>query len=108
MNKTRTQDTLLFVEVIVRHGGTADVARRLMRYARTHGRLAETACNRELTPREEKQDGLTERHISELAATVGAAAKFSGDPRGYTVKLAWKDGAHNTWGGASEGWGVPQ
>lgn len=33
--------------------------------------------------------------------------RFSGDPRGFTVRLLLPSGTYNTLGGASEGYGVP-
>lgn len=44
--------------------------------------------------------------IRTIAAALGAeSVRFSGDPRGCTVKLKWKDGATNDWG--NDGWCVP-
>jgi signal transduction histidine kinase len=85
-----------------------ELARLIMRDAATHGRLAVEDCNRGLTESERKREGECEKRIAERAAFIGARCKFGGDPRGHTVKLLLRSNRGNTWGGASEGWGVPQ
>jgi len=83
-----------------------EVCSLVARHATTHARLAETAVNRDLTPREERQDRAVEARIRELVASLpkprGRAAigvEFSGDPRGFTVKLVVPgDKGGNTWG----------
>ena len=76
--------------------------------ARSHNRLMETACNRELTPRENKRVTALRTVIDDvLAFYIGRGkTKFDGDPRGYTVKIHFPDGRGNTFGGDSEGWGI--
>lgn len=101
-------------------------ARLLMRHAKTHGNLAEAECNGpgdwvnsipypragqiydEHAKRCERRTAQVERRISALCADLGIVPDFGGDPRGYTVKVKLPNGAHNTWGGAEDGWGVPQ
>ncbi|MFC5392647.1 hypothetical protein [Bosea vestrisii] len=54
-------------------------------------------------------DKADERALAKLQAIAdryGATVKIGGDPRGYVVKLILASGRHNTWGGASDGWGV--
>lgn len=84
-------------------------AARLCSMARAHHRLAETACNRELTVREIKREENIQMDILALLTEYGFDAKdirFGGDPRGYTVKVHFPDGRGNTWGGDAEGWGI--
>lgn len=79
---------------------------RLMTLAREHGRLQELACSQEMP---DDYDTEIEAQIRDLCERViGCRVKFGGDPRGYTVKVFLPSGRYNTWGGESEGWGVPQ
>lgn len=90
-------------------------AEALIRLAGEHAKLAEHACNRELTAREVEREKTIEREIAAQLRAVRAdggsiGVTFEGDPRGYTVKLHLPpiDGRkpHNTWGGAESGWGI--
>lgn len=78
--------------------------------AKRHHRMMEQECNgREM----HDQDGeplpplqRNRHHIAKLAEHVGAVrVDFSGDPRGYTVKLIFPDNASNSWG--NDGYGIP-
>ena len=82
---------------------TATATLELMRLARRHGKLQEKACNVQVT---EGHDAACEKRIRELCAKYGITVQFSGDPRGYTVKIKLPSGASNHWGG--ETYGVPQ
>ena len=104
----------------------AETARKIMRHARTHGNLAVEHCNGPqhlallpYTPENRirmdqweaqraSREESCERRITELCAPFDLVPHFGGDPRGYTVKLQLPSGAHNTWGGSEEGYGVPQ
>ena len=103
-----------------------DAARSLLRHARTHGRLAVDECNgpsafidqvpyprageliAEWEARLEKRQAACEKRIREICAGFNLPVHLGGDPRGYTVKVKLPSGAHNTWGGSEEGYGVPQ
>lgn len=87
----------------------AGVARTLMRHAATLGRLAVKDCNVGLTDDELAKENRTQVKIGELCRDElpGVRPKFNGDPRGYVVKLILPTGLYNTWGGAEDGWGVP-
>lgn len=79
-------------------------ARQLIKLAKKHHRLQEDACNGEVP---EDYDAEVKDAITRLAKKIGCrGVRFSGDPRGCTVKLIFHDGATNDW--ASEGWAVPQ
>lgn len=82
----------------------------LLQLARQHGRLCEIYCNRGFAPREERKKQRIEKRIHTICLELGKGfrAKLNGDPRGYTVKLILPSGRYNTWGGAEDGWGVPQ
>lgn len=88
------------------HQAAFDAA-RLCSLARAHHRLAETECNREMTTRELARQVNIRLTIREILVEYGIeSVNFSGDPRGYTVKIHFPDGRGNTWGGDSEGWGI--
>jgi len=87
----------------------------IARHGRTHGRLMELQCHRELTPREQSKEAWLEDRIEHLAGLLPhtdagpIVARCSGDPRGYTVKLILPLclRAYDTWGGPEDGLGVP-
>lgn len=93
----------------------ADLAQRLMRAAGTHQRLMTEACNNGLYDADENGESprvmRIRKKINALllhsSKDIKVTPKFSGDPRGYTVKLLFPTGQYNTWGGAEEGYGVP-
>lgn len=90
--------------------GTTEAIRetcsKIARLATTHARLQETACNRSLTryecQREEQVETRIRDHVANLPGTDNGpiTVKFSGDPRGFTVKLVVPGVTHagNTWG----------
>jgi chromosome condensin MukBEF MukE localization factor len=100
-----------FISVVIQEGGDVETARLLLRHAKTYDRIQEMWCSEEMSDRRrgalEKKETNLERRITELAERFGAKVKFGGDPRGFTVKLLLKSGRWNSWGGASEGFGVP-
>lgn len=73
------------------------LARHLTRYA-------EKDCNVGLNDSDKRTVDRLEKRIAELLQACGLKANFSGDPRGYVVKVQGLPG--NTWGGDSEGFGV--
>ena len=94
-----TKDKLEFVYAMAKHSNaTSHDCQRLMRYASTCQRLAETACNRELTRREILKDERCMAEIIAILASIDCEAKFSGDPRGCVVKIQVPDGYTNDWG----------
>lgn len=86
------------------------IARRMRRLGFAAHRLAETACNRELTRAESARDAQLDGEFKALCAEIGAKAHISGDPRGhvYHVILPGDNAPYNTWGGAERGWGVTE
>lgn len=116
--RASTKDRQLFVEMVVKSTSRvvaprrAELAHDLLRDASTYGRLQETECNRELTPRERDSETRCAGRLKLIAETLGVGLKLGGDPRGFTVKVLFPVGAdgrrpYNTWGGEEDGWGVP-
>lgn len=79
-------------------------ALNIHKYARELSKLAELDCNQELTRSQRSRVVVLETRTNVLLETYGLTATFSGDPRGYVVKILGLPG--NTWGGDSEGFGV--
>jgi hypothetical protein len=82
------------------------VARRMRRLAIPAARLAETACDRGLTRREEDTSAKLELAFKALCESVGCKARIYGDPRGFVFSVLFPDGFHNSWGGSECGFGV--
>jgi len=76
----------------------------LHRQETTLHRLAETACNRELTDAEIKKQATIESRVSALLGCYDIPVRFEGDPRGGTIRMRFASGASNNWGG--EDWGI--
>jgi hypothetical protein len=82
----------------------------IARHAVTHHRLQERQCTYGLTEHEVTRENQLEMRIiklvSELRFRDPVHVTFRGDPRGFTVRLHVKGHPDNTWGGASEGYGL--
>lgn len=104
---TTTKEKLEFVYAMARHTrATVRQCEALMRYAATLHRLAETACNRELTEREiRKEENVMAKAIAITAELELDLPLFSHDPRGAVLKIRVSDGFTNDFGG--EGICVP-
>ena len=109
MTRTIAAATQLAV-IMARANAIAPAARdtiELIKLGARHCKLAEHACNRELTERELRQAPKIEERIIALAAEYGATVIFGGDPRGFTVRLHFgpdiKREPSNNIGG---GWGI--
>ena len=102
-----TQDALEFVFAMAKHANATTLreCRLLMRQAATLQRLAETACNRELTEREIRRQEKIQMDLIAILAPHDCEATFSGDPRGCVVKIQVPDGYTNDFG--NEGICVP-
>jgi hypothetical protein len=96
-----------FIAQYVKAGGNVLDARCILRNAETVQRFAVEACNRELSKSEILRDENAQARILATCAEAEIAVDFSGDPRGYVVKLHFPSGAYNTWGGKEAGYGVP-
>lgn len=91
-------------------GVTEDV-HTLLRLARQHQNIAEKQCNESLTQADEMRERSIQAKIERVARVLfeGNILKieFGGDPRGFTVKLHFKSGVYNSWGGKESGYGIP-
>lgn len=89
---------------------TSVICSLIARHARTHHRYMEIDCNEGLTAEQARKVDRIEARIRELVSYLpkskvkgaGLSVKFSGDPRGYTVKIVIPGAPGNTWGGNSE------
>lgn len=84
-----------------------EFARLILRNASTIQRIAETACNRELSKAESRKDYACQRRIEAACRPWGIVPNFSGDPRGACVKMIFPSGRYNSWGGREDGFCVP-
>lgn len=81
--------------------------RNMVKLARQHHMIAEAECNGELSQWKLTRRKTIERMITEIAKENGLTVTFSGDPRGFTVKLhSDKPGLYNTFGGQESGYGI--
>lgn len=81
--------------------------RRMLSLARSHNKLAEAGCNGELTKAQVTKQGQIELELSEYAREFSLRAQFTGDPRGFTVKLHTESqNMYNTMGGSESGYGI--
>ena len=100
------KDKLEFAFAMAKHSTvTLNQCKRLLRYAATYQRLAETACNRELTVSEIRKQENIGMDILAILAEHDCEALLDGDPRGCVVKVKVPDGYTNDWG--NEGICVP-
>lgn len=81
------------------------LARFLLRSEATLHRLAEEACNRELTPAEERREATLAQRVREACEGYGIGVTFNDDPRGAAIYLRLPSGRSNDWGG--RGYAVP-
>jgi hypothetical protein len=119
-----------FIATVTAEGMTVADARIILRHTTTIERLAEEECSDERAyqriareqarcPNCREKDApkparevrcrecRAKNRIETVCKPLGIGVKFSGDPRGFCVKLMLKSGKFNSWGGASEGYGVP-
>lgn len=86
----------------------------LIRLARRYAKIQERWCNEDMsgTPgleeRVKAQESRLKTEILEVAKQIPGVkgVKFTGDPRGYCVRLHLRSGKYNTWGGLEDGYGI--
>ena len=99
-----SKEKMEFVFIMAKHSeATLHDLQRLLRFAATHQRICTDECNRELSEREQAKKIRVQRKILALCTSAKVEARFSGDPRGCTVKLRLPDGTYNNWDGETVG-----
>jgi hypothetical protein len=98
------------IDKMIANGVPASVATIVRHNAARYATIQERWCNEEMsdraTARLEATEQRIEARITDLLAPYGIIPHFSGDPRGFCVKLTLPDGAWNTWGGQECGFGI--
>lgn len=82
----------------------ANFVEAVMPRAKRSSKLAETACNRQLSAKEQAEDEANDAEIRRLCKDFGVTVRLNGDPRGFVVKFVLPDGRSNDMGG--EEWGI--
>ncbi len=81
-----------------------EILEKLHYYETALHRLAETACNRDTTPHEDKREASITIKVKTIAEQLGFKVKFNGDPRGGAIRFILPSGKYNNWDG--ETWGI--
>ena len=68
-------------------------------------KLAENACNRELSDREKRRDNEMDTRVEAIGKELGLKAYRQGDPRGWTIRVVVGKELANNWDGESTGCG---
>lgn len=68
-------------------------------------RLAEAACNRELTKREDRIDTEMDERVVAIGKALGLNAYRQGDPRGWTIRVEVPKHLADCWDGLTTGCG---
>lgn len=76
----------------------------LHRQETTLHRLAEVACNRDMTKREERKEERIEQQVIALLTQYGIDVRFNGDPRGSAIRMILPGKESNNWD--HETWGI--
>lgn len=107
------RDAVLAFKLNETHGLEAfEIMGDIVNRAKRLHRIAERWCSEEMSDETSTRLTATEKGLEESirndALRLGLTVSFSGDPRGFVVKLHGPKGRHawNTWGGESEGYGV--
>lgn len=81
------------------------LANQLWSFGLPSQQLAEAACNRELTPREESYDNRLDKRVEEIGKELGLTAYRQGDPRGWTIRVKVPKDLADCWDGETTGCG---
>lgn len=91
---------------------TPSMISELLTLAQHYAKIQEDWCNVAMddaqTERTKAKEAKLEARIREIAAGLPGVhgVKFTGDPRGYCVRLHLDSKRYNTWGGVEDGYGV--
>ena len=81
------------------------LATKLWKMSGRSSRLAEAACNRELTKAEDALDDKMDAKVKEIGKLLGLKAYREGDPRGWTIRVVVGKELANNWDGLTTGCG---
>ncbi len=81
-----------------------EILDKLHYYETALHRLAETACNRDMTAHEEKRESSITAKVKAIAEMIGFKVRLNSDPRGGAIRFILPSGKSNNWDG--ETWGI--
>ncbi len=81
-----------------------EILEKLHYYETALHRLAETACNRDTTPHEDKRESSIILKVMIIAGLLGFRVRINRDPRGRAIRFILPSGKSNSWDG--ETWGI--
>lgn len=84
-----------------------ELTMELMTLARKSDRYNLLSCNVGLTDRQQRASDKADARAQEIGTMLGTRVRCNGDPRGYAYKIMLPNERYNTWGGHTEGWGIP-
>ena len=87
--------------------GAPRLGERKVRFVAPLGEGGENACFQFIHDAQSNSVEWATKYEGWRIEEIGTVPNFSGDPRGFVVKLHFPNGACNTWGGESSGFGVP-
>lgn len=80
---------------------------RMIKIAKTYHTIQTHKCNGTSYSGMDTKEVNQAHNISEIAKRFGLTVEFTGDPRGFCVKLHSPNGdVYNTWGGPTSGYGI--
>lgn len=104
-------EKLEFYNVAGRNGLDRDRCRDIIRHAQALELSNLRQCNEEMDDdavfRLELEDAEHKDAVRSALSGTHIKVGWSGDPRGFAVRLLFPDGSYNTWGGKEHGYGVP-
>ena len=85
-------------------GTLIEILQKLHHHEFTLHRLAETACYRELSEQEQKQESAVKENVRAIADLMNFKVQFNGDPPGGAIRFVLPSGASNNFDG--ETWNI--
>ena len=98
---SRTLQVFLTESQVKDSAAMSEILFKLHRYETILHRLAEDACERELTASEIRREENTEDQVNALAALLGFTVEFKSDPRGCAIRFILPSKIYNSWDGES-------
>ncbi len=107
MRIKESETTIRYLDLCKRYGMDKDTAIRIRRLAMKYERLQEKYCSDPTWGEKDEQEGERIRAKIRRLVPSDIPIRFTGDPRGYCVRIFFPSGEYNTWGGRESGYGVP-